>query len=221
MAVKLLNLQEAADFLQIDAGDLRQMAVCGEIPCVTQGVRMMFEHEELDNWYTHRLLHHITIRHCNNAKSMDQLRLADYCRLETMETCLPGKTKSAVLKALTDLAERSELLYDPKDFLENIRRREEVAPTAMAEGVALVHPESRDEFLCEGPFVAIAKAAQPVFFGEENGGATDLFFVLASPDNTEHLQLLASICRLIENTDLLTRLREAQTPEEMLAAVQL
>lgn len=219
MTVKLLNLADAAQFISVDEKELRAMAMAGEVPCVQQGIRLVFDREELDNWYTNRLLHHLPIKPMNRPATPETLRLADFCRLETMETALEGRTKPAVLKALTALAERSGLLYDPAEFLENLRKREEIASTAMTEGVALVHPENRDEFLCEDTFVCIAKAQTPVFFGEENGGATDLFFVIAGPDSELHLRLLARICQLIATTPMLERLREATTPEEMLAAI--
>ncbi|MBR4124661.1 MAG: PTS sugar transporter subunit IIA [Victivallales bacterium] len=221
MPVKLLNLTDAARFLSMEEKELRAMAMAGEVPSVLQGARLMFEREELDNWYTNRLLHHQPLKQLARPPAQEAvLNLADYCRVETMTTALPGRTKPAVLKSLTELAERSGLLYDPAEFLENLRQREEIASTAMAEGVALVHPENRDEFLCEDTFVCIAKAQTPVYFGEENGGATDLFFVIAGPDSELHLRLLARICQLISTTPLLERLREATTPEEMLAAVQ-
>ena len=221
MPVKLLNLTDAARFLSMDEKELRAMAMAGEVPSVLQGARLMFEREELDNWYTNRLLHHQPLKQLARPPAQEAaLNLADYCRVETMAPSLEGKTKPAILKALTALAERSGLLYDPADFLENLRQREEIASTAMAEGVALVHPENRDEFLCEDTFVCIAKAQTPVFFGEENGGTTDLFFVIAGPDSELHLRLLARICQLISTTSLLEKLREATTPEEMLAAVQ-
>ena len=221
MPVKLLNLNDAAQFLQMDEKELRAMAMAGEVPCLQQGERLMFEREELDNWYTNRLLHHLPLKPAARKNSPPEgLKLADYCRVETMEANLQGKTKPAVLKALTELAECSGLLYDPAEFLENLRKREEIASTAMSEGVALVHPENRDEFLCEEPFVCIAKARTPVFFGEENGKPTDLFFVIAGPDDAQHLRLLSRICQLIATTTLLQKLREAETPEEMFEAIQ-
>ncbi len=215
MPVRLLNLQEAADSFQLDPGELRRLAVCGEIPCIEQGVRLLFDYEELDTWFTTRMLR----RQLKRPPKSEEVALSSYCRLETMEPALAGKTRAAILKNLAALAERSGLLYDPAEFLEELRKREDAASTAMPEGIALVHPQRRDEYTCEAPFVAIARAAQPSFFGEPDGGLTDLFFVVCSPDSKEHLALLAHICTLIATTPLLERLRAAETAEEMLAAV--
>lgn len=216
-----MTIDDASAFLQIEAKELRALVTSGEIPCIHQGERMMFEHDELDNWYSNRLVRHIPVRHIEHARPVpEEIRLADYCRIETMETNLCGKTKPAILRALTELAERSGLLYDPKEFLENIQKREEIASTAMAEGIALVHPQTRDEYTCEAPFIAIAKTSKPVFFGEANGVPTDIFFVVCSADAQEHIQLLAKLCKAIENGKLLNALREAESPEEMMAAVE-
>lgn len=216
-----MTIEDASAFLQIEAKELRALVTSGEIPCIRQGERIMFEHDELDNWYSNRLVRHIPIRHCEYAKTVpDEMRIADYCRVETMETNLAGKTKPAILRALTELAERSGLLYDPKEFLDNIQKREEVASTAMAEGIALVHPQTRDEYTCEAPFIAIAKTSKPVFFGEENGVPTDIFFIVCSPDAQEHIQLLAKLCQAIAKGKLLNALREATSPDEMMAAVE-
>jgi mannitol/fructose-specific phosphotransferase system IIA component (Ntr-type) len=221
MALKLLNLGEAARFLGMEEAELRRMAVCGDIPCLQQGSRLMFEYSELDNWFTARLLRHQKVSlGANPAGDSMAGTMSRLCREETMCCGLPGKTKAAVLKALTDLAERSGLLYDPREFLEELRRREEISSTAMAEGVALVHPERRDEYICEAPFIAVARTQQPVFFGEAYVIPTDIFFVISAPDNLEHLHILAHVCQIIGNTKLLDELRSAATPDEMMDAIR-
>lgn len=221
MPLKLMTLDDASAFLQIEQKELKALVTSGEIPCIRQGERMMFEHDELDNWYSNRLVNHIPVKHHDYAKPVpEEMRLADFCSVDTMETTLAGKTKPAILRALTQLAERSGLLYDPREFLENLQKREEVASTAMAEGIALVHPQTRDEYTCEAPFIAIAKTQKPVFFGEANGVPTDIFFLICSADPQEHIQILAKLCLAIANTKLLEALRDAETPEEMMAAIE-
>ena len=221
MPIRLLTLDESAALLGLESKELKALATSGELPCIWQGTRMMFEYDELDTWYSSRLVRHLPIHYAEYAQPVPkEMRLADYCRLETMEPALSGKTKPAILRSLTQLAERSGLLYDPDEFLENLRRREECSSTAMAEGIALVHPKERDEFLCEGPFLAVGRSVVPVFFGEENGVPTDLFFLLCSADSEEHLHMLAKLCQVIADGKILEALRTSETPEEMLAVFQ-
>lgn len=221
MPVKLLSLEEAAAFLKMEPKEVRALVTSGELPCITQGARMVFEYSVLDNWYTNCLVNHLPIKRGRMPQNADQeLRLADFCSVETMEPNLEGKTKPAILRSLTKLSECSGFLYNPDEFLENLRQREEVGSTAMAEGIALCHPQTRDEYTCEQPFIAVGKTAKPVFFGEANGVPTDIFFVVCSADSDEHIQMLGKLCTAIAGGKLLEALREAETPEEMMEAMQ-
>jgi mannitol/fructose-specific phosphotransferase system IIA component (Ntr-type) len=66
----------------------------------------------------------------------------------------------------------------------------------------------------------LARAVQPVFFGEADGLPTDIFFLIASTDSDLHIKMLARICRLCELTNFLTDLRAAESSEEMLDALR-
>ncbi len=221
MPVKLLSLEEAASFLKMEPKEVRALVTSGELPCINQGTRMVFEYSVVDNWYTDHLVKHLPMKQVRMPQSGDtEMRLADYCSVEIMEPNLEGKTKPAILRSLTKLAENSGFLYNPDEFLENLRQREEVGSTAMAEGIALCHPQTRDEYTCEQPFIAVGKTPKPVFFGEANGVPTDLFFVVCSADSAEHIQMLSKLCTAIADGKLLEALRAAETPEEMMAAMQ-
>ena len=217
MSIRLWNLEETAAFLNLEEKEVRTLVTAGELPCVQQGSRMLFDPEEVDAWSSHRLIRRITLppppAPAHTGKS-----LLDYCRPETMDPALPGRTKPAILKALTALAENAGLLYDPAEFLESLRKREDLSSTAMAEGIALVHPLTRDEYSCQEPFLAVARSQSPVFFGEPSGIPTDLFFLLCSPNPEEHLFILAQLCQLATQKEFLQTLREATTPQEMMAA---
>lgn len=208
---KLLNLENAAAHLNCDAKFLKNSATSGELPYIIQGTRMMFEMHHLDNWYSNLILRNPSERHMMTTS----LNLADLCMPEAVDDALEGKTKAAVLKNLAALCEKTGFLYDPDEFLSEIRAREEIATTAMSAGVALVHPVNHDEFLCEHPFVALARSAQPVFFGDPDGKPTDLFFVVAAPDPDSHLRILARICQIVAGTTLLEDLRNAEDAQAM------
>ncbi len=218
MPIRLWNLAETASFLNLEEKTVRTLVTAGELPCVPQGNRLLFDPEEVDAWYSHQLIRHLAPPHAPEAPPRPLLA---YCRLETMAPALPGRTKPAILKELTALAENAGLLYDPAEFLEALRKREELSSTAMAEGIALVHPLTRDEYTCQEPFLAVAHSQTPVFFGEPSGIPTDLFFLLCSPDPQEHLQLLAQLCQLATHKTFLPALRQATTPQEMMAAFSL
>ena len=72
MPVKLMSLEEAAAFLMMESKELRALATSGEIPCIYQGSRMLFEHGELDTWYSNRLVTHQPVKHQEYAKMVPE-----------------------------------------------------------------------------------------------------------------------------------------------------
>ena len=223
MAYQQLTLEQAAALLRCPERFLREQAIQGGLPHIRQGDNLLFNQEELLNWSSIHLLDSRKERKKNQILSEDghqreRILPGNYCSLEGIDPRLKGKSKASILMGLTELAEKTGLLYDSSDFYESLRLREEQASTALPGGVALVHPHSRDEYLFEDSFICMAKSQNPIFFGEENGCASDLFFVIACKDEL-HLPVLGCLGRLIAETTLLDDLRLAETAEEMLAAL--
>jgi mannitol/fructose-specific phosphotransferase system IIA component (Ntr-type) len=223
MAYRQLTLEQAAALLHCPERFLREQATQGGLPHLWQGENLLFNQEELLNWSSIHLLENRKSKQKGQILSEEDPRHerilpGDYCTLTGISAQLKGKSKASILMSLTELAEKTGLLYDSSDFYESLRRREEQASTALSGGVALVHPNSRDEFLFEDSFVCIAKSQYPIFFGEENGRTSDLFFVVACKDDL-HIHVLGTLGRLIMETSLLEDLRQAENAKEMLSAL--
>jgi|LSQX01.3.fsa_nt_gb mannitol/fructose-specific phosphotransferase system IIA component (Ntr-type) len=217
MAYKQLTLEQAAKLIHCWPKYLREQAILGEAPCTQQGDKLLFEQESIVNWWSTHIL---------NRKSELQKAVAPPCPIspsalcssERIDIALPGKSKAAVLKNLSNLAERTGLLYNVSEFHSSLRAREEQGSTALPGGVALVHPQSRDEFLFEESFICLAKTQTPIFFGETNGLTTDIFFLIACKDDI-HLQVLANLSAILVVTEVINNLRQAETADEMLTAL--
>lgn len=202
---------------------LRQQATQHGLPHRLQGEQLFFEQESLLNWSSVHLLEarqeHKEEQILRDDSQSVCLLPSCYCRLACVSSSLPGRSKSAILKSLSELSAQSGLLYDPAEFLASLRRRESQASTALPGGVAFVHPCSRDEYLFEDSFICLARSAQPVFFGEAHGKSSDIFFVIACRDEI-HLPILGCLGRLVSAGDLLEQLRAAESPEQMLQALK-
>jgi len=191
MAYCQLTLEQAAALLQCPERFLREQATQGDLPCIQQGESLLFNQEELLNWSSIHLLDNRKGKQkgqilSETAHLCERILPGNYCTLPGISAQLKGRSKAAILMSLTELAEKTGLLYDSSDFYESLRLREEQASTALPGGVALVHPNSRDEFLFE--------------------------------DNL-HLHVLGALGKLISETNLLEELRQAESAEEMLAAL--
>ena len=91
-------------------------------------------------------------------------------------------------------------------------------PTYLEEGVAV--PHARLEGL-DQPMLVFARSEEGVEL-DANQHA-QLFFLALCPMETPNLEvrLLASITRLIDSEFVLHRLREAQTPEEVIETIRI
>ena len=82
-------------------------------------------------------------------------------------------------------------------MIEAIRSREDMYPTAMEGGVALLHPRRPMPTILAQPFLALGVTATGIPFGGERGGLTDVFFLICSVEDRGHLRTLARLARVI------------------------
>ena len=236
MSPHRLTLEQAADFLKMDASELTSMAVQGEIPCQQQGKRFFFDQDALDAWCSQKIIKHSVSRKKNGDKKKkpsnprtsipeeaeEEPIIANLCMEELMEPNMQAKSMPAVLKKLVELAENSGYLYDPNDLYKELHERELSASTAIDFGVAIPHPNRKLQIdLFSDSFICIAKLEQPIFFGSTalHNEKTDIFFLLCCLDSDLHIKLLQRICLLCAETSLVQDLRDAISSSEMMKII--
>jgi mannitol/fructose-specific phosphotransferase system IIA component (Ntr-type) len=118
---------------------------------------------------------------------------------EVLSSSLPGISSQSVIKALW--------------------AREEMQNTAVGDDLALPHG-TLDEL--REPLVGVFTTDRPVDYGPTDGMTVQVCFVTLCPPSKRqiHLKLLASMARLVENTDFVARQRGARTTEEAMAALR-
>ncbi|MBR0459757.1 MAG: PTS sugar transporter subunit IIA [Victivallales bacterium] len=209
---KLLTLEEAAASLKMEPGELRSLAVQGELPSTSRGDALLFFQEDLDFWYSQRVITD-TKRH---EMRREKTSLDELCPDGCIADALPGTSRSSIVKALVSLAENSGFLYDPADLEAEILRREEMDTTNIGMGVAIPHTLVRDEGYFSDSFLCIARLARPAFFNSApDGKPTSLLILSCLLDSELHLAVLARIAALCRDTDFIQRIHEAEDPEQM------
>lgn len=95
-----------------------------------------------------------------------------------------------------------------------LREREALQTTAMGHGMAIPHATVAG---LPQTFVGVMTLAEPIAFGEGTEGVDVCFCLLGPPsDRASHLRLLAAIATAVMDSDLLDRMREAESTEELL-----
>lgn len=224
MPYRVFSLEEVAHYLHLPRADIERLAKREEVPFEKRGDRLVFRKIDIDTWASQRIL------------GLQGGRLATYHKKSTgdvaylvagealmpalihpgfVHAALPARTRASALRELCAFATRTGRVADSKALLETVEAREQLCSTGVSGGLALPHPRYPDPDLIESPFIVVGRTVQGIPFGAPDGRPTDLFFLIGCPDDRLHLHVLARVCLMAQNTELLSRLRSSPAPEEM------
>lgn len=223
-----MNLKQASEHVHLEETELKHYAQRGEIEAVKRGDDYVFEVAKLDEWAQRNLLaqsrkalaaqHESMLAEYRKEKKLDW-SVTEYFNLEAMTLELAAKAKGGVIRDMTELADKSTLLYDPETLYKELVAREEIASTAVGGGIALLHPRFHDPYIFSESFIAYARSPRGVFFGSADGEATRHFFLICSTDHEEHLHILARLAMVAQDPATLEKLDAAETVEEVLKVI--
>lgn len=146
--------------------------------------------------------------------------LVDFMSEVSTEVPLPVRTRNSVIREMCRIAGETGLLWDTAAMIEAVAAREDLHPTALENGVALLHPRRPQSSILSEPLVALGISTQPIPFGNTAGHLTDIFFLICSTDDRVHLRILARLARLVADEELLSALRAANSASEALNAIR-
>jgi PTS system nitrogen regulatory IIA component len=128
--------------------------------------------------------------------------------LEAIAIPLYARTRNSVIDSIVEVAARTGWLWDPKAMADAVRAREDIHPTALENGVALLHPRRPMPQILAQPFLALGCTTCGIPFGSDVP-LSDVFFLICSTDDRVHLRVLARLSRLLSTAGFLNALRQA------------
>lgn len=142
------------------------------------------------------------------------MRIVELIKRDMVIADLSAGKKSGVLQELANhLAEHHEGL-EAEDVSRVLTDREDLASTAIGEGVAVPHGKLRS---LNEIVACLGRSRRGVEFGSLDGQPTHLFFVMVAPEGSTgtHLKALARISRVFKDPLFRQRLLEAPSGDEM------
>lgn len=129
---------------------------------------------------------------------------------------LKGTSKEAVIDEMVAKYHAEGIVTDENEYRQDILKREAESTTGIGEGIAM--PHAKDSAVTRAT-VLFAKSDQGVAFNALDGQPVHLFFMIAAPEgaNNEHLAALAALSSLLINPKLVADLKQAKTPDDVLA----
>jgi len=228
MPYRTFSVDEVADYLHISREDVEELVKRDAIPFERQGDRLVFRKVEIDGWMSRRILRlahpHLSDYHKKTSAKVHDLSkkhaiVPELMRAEWIHPELKAKTKSSVVRNMVELAAETGWVAEPQELLDSVEERESLGSTALAGGIALLHPKNHEPYMFEDSFVVLGRGSQAVYFGSPDGTTTDLFFLVCCQDDRIHLHVLARLCMMCHHTSLLLELREADTAAAMYEAI--
>lgn len=222
MASQDLDVEQLAAYLHVTPQQVRRLADRGQLPGRRIGGNWRFSEAEIHSWLEDRIgasdfeelerVQQVVDRWSKNIVNPDNL--TELLVPDAIEIPLAARTRGSVIRRICALAEKTGLLWDSTRMVEAVMAREDLHPTALDNGVALLHPRRPQTSILGGPLLALGLSAQPLPFGNQSGHLTDVFFLICSTDDRVHLQVLAKLSRLLSGTDFLSDLRDCETGAE-------
>lgn len=127
----------------------------------------------------------------------------------------PGEKKQILEEFVSILKER-DLVSDEKVILEELLKRESLGSTGLEKGIAVPHALTDR---VKEPFLALAVIKKGVDFEAVDQMPTYvILLLLGNKDNPGfQLKVLAHICRLVKETKVVEKIREADSPADICA----
>jgi PTS system nitrogen regulatory IIA component len=214
------DIDSLAAYLHLTPAQVAKMADRGNLPGRKVGKQWRFSQAEIHHWLEERIgasdeseliqVEGVLDRAAKKV-SHDAVSIASLLPVSAIAIPLPAKTRNSVVNAMVELAACTGLLWEPEKMADAVRARETLHPTALDNGVAMLHPRRPMPNVLAEPLIALGRTHHGIPFGGPRGMLTDIFFLICSIDDRGHLRTLARLSRLVGDADFLSALREAET----------
>ncbi|MBX3423004.1 MAG: PTS sugar transporter subunit IIA [Pirellulaceae bacterium] len=214
-----LDVQQLAAFLHLTPDQVSKMVDRGQLPGRRVAGQWRFSEAEVNAWLEQQIsasgadelnkVQQVVDRW--TARCSDAGELASLLRQDAIEIPLAARTSGSVVRRMCALAERTGLLWDASRMVQAVLARENLHPTALDNGVALLHPRRPQTSILAEPLLALGISSQALPFGNTSGHLTDVFFLVCSTDDRVHLQILAKLSRLLASPGFLAELRTSDS----------
>ena len=218
-----------ARYLHVSPTQVQKLAERGNVPGRKIAGQWRFSKGEIHHWLEERigaageadlvqvqeLLDRAAAQHEAATVAIGELLAPDAIAIP-----LAARTRNSVINAMVELAAKTGMLWDSAEMAEAVQAREQLHPTALDNGVALLHPRRPLGQILEQAFLALGRTSSGIPFGSENGQLTDVFFLICSVDDSQHLRTLARLSRLISSAGFLDGIRSAASAAEAVRVVR-
>ena len=222
MPFELMDMQQVARYLHLDAREVQKLATRGRMPCQKRKAGFVFRKIDIDHWVESQLheLGHDRLAQIESGVRKHHGIAADELVVHQMipsgGAAIPmtSRTGQSALRDLVAMADACGLVYAKDDLYNAIREREQMESTALIRDVAMPHPREHTPYDIAESFVIAGCSPKGLPFGAPDGSRTRLFFLICCKDDRTHLHVLARLSRMLHSRDTVNALLDAADEQE-------
>jgi nitrogen PTS system EIIA component len=217
MPTRDFDVNRLATYLHLTPQQVTRLAERAKLPGRKVSGEWRFARAEVHHWLENRIglsgeeelveVENVLQGSAPEAERAD-ISIVQLLPIEAISVPLPARTRNSVITSMVEVAANTGMLWDPEKMIEAVRSREEMHPTALENGVALLHARRPLAAILAQPFLALGVTSSPIPFGV-GVPMTDVFFLICSVEDRGHLRMLARLSRLLNVPTFLPGLRAA------------
>ena len=216
------DINSLSAYLHLNPDQVKKMAERDKLPGRRIGGQWRFSRPEIHQWFEERIgvsdeKELVEVERVfeiqSQKRSVDEFHIPDLLSVSNIAMPLLARTKTKVISKVCELAAASGTLWEPEKMAEAIANREQLHPTALGNGVALLHPRRPMPNAMAEAFIALGVTHSGIPFGGPRGVLTDIFFLIGSTDEAVHLRVLARLSRVIQMPETLGQIRAQTSPQ--------
>ncbi len=228
MSQEDFNVESLAAYLHLSPQQASRLAEREKIPARKVGGEWIFSAADVHHWLEERLglledekLTHVeAVLKKSGPTGETPISISSLLLPAAIATPLVARTRRSVIDSICELAVGAGRLWDAAAMAEAVLAREDMQPTAMENGVALLHPRRPMPSILAEPLLALGITQQGIPFGGARGVLTDVFFLIGSVDDRGHLRTLARLSRMISDDEFVSALRMADDAKAVLELIE-
>lgn len=228
MATDDFDIDRLAAYLHMMPAAIAKLAERGKLPGRRVGGDWRFSTADIHHWLEDRIglsddealvAMEGALERASGQTGPEEISISGLLHQEAIAVPLDARTRGSVITKMSELASQTHLLWDAAKMADAVRAREEMHSTALDNGVALLHPRRPMSAILAEAILAIGVSPGGIPFG--NGGSlTDIFFLICSTSDHEHLRILARLSRVINDQPFLSAVRTAPDAQAVLGLIR-
>jgi nitrogen PTS system EIIA component len=212
------DVETLAQYLHLTPQQVIKLAERDQLPGRKIGGKWRFAKSDIHHWFENRIgasdetelvKVESVLQKSAPLENEEEIHISELLPVEAIAVPLNARTRNSVINAMIELAAGTGWLWDTKAMADAVRSREEMHPTALENGVALMHPRRPMSKILAQPFLALGCTVSGIPFGSDVP-LTDVFFLMCSTDDSGHLHTLARLSRLLTVPGFLNGLHQVQ-----------